>query len=84
MGVKIELYRDHFQNFKRYGIPKAQLVIADIPYNLAENAFASNPQYKKRIVIAGIHGATDINYEMAMELSKHLKSLAEMYLEAKE
>lgn len=40
MGVKIELYRDHFQNFKRYGIPKAQLVIADIPYNLAENAFA--------------------------------------------
>ena len=32
-------------------------------------------------VIAGIHGATDINYEMAMELSKHLKSLAEMYLE---
>ena len=22
-----ELYRDHFQNFKRYNIPKAQLVI---------------------------------------------------------
>ena len=42
------------------------------------------PNYHKRIVIAGIHGATDINYEMAMELSKHLKSLAEMYLEAKD
>lgn len=28
---KIELYRDNFQNYRRYGIPKAQLVIADIP-----------------------------------------------------
>ena len=47
MGVKIELYRDHFQNFKRYGIPKAQLVIADIPYNLGNNAYASNPMWYK-------------------------------------
>lgn len=29
----IELYNDHFQNYKVYQIPKAQLVIADIPYN---------------------------------------------------
>lgn len=28
---KIELYNDNFQNYKKYGIPKAQLVIADIP-----------------------------------------------------
>ena len=42
---KVELYNDHFQNFKRYNIPKAQLVIADIPYNLANNAYASNPQW---------------------------------------
>ena len=34
--IKMELYNDNFQNFKKYGIPKAQLVIADIPYNLAE------------------------------------------------
>lgn len=43
--MKIELYNDHFQNFKRYNIPKAQLVIADIPYNLGNNAYASNPQW---------------------------------------
>ena len=43
--VKMELYNDNFQNFKKYGIPKAQLVIADIPYNLAENAYASNPMW---------------------------------------
>ncbi len=28
--VKCELINDHHQNFKRYNIPKAQLVIADI------------------------------------------------------
>ena len=43
--VKMELYRDHFQNFKRYNIPRAQLVIADIPYNLGVNAYASNSQW---------------------------------------
>jgi len=39
------LYNDHFQNYKSYGIPKAQLVIADIPYNVGINAYGSNPQW---------------------------------------
>ena len=43
--IKCELYRDNFQNYKRYSIPKAQLVIADIPYNLGVNAYASNPMW---------------------------------------
>lgn len=43
--VKIELYNDHFENAKRYGIPHAQLIIADIPYNLGNNAYASNPSW---------------------------------------
>lgn len=43
--IKMELYHDHFQNFKRYNIPRAQLVIADIPYNLGKNAYASNNQW---------------------------------------
>lgn len=43
--MRTELYNDHFQNYKRYGIPKAQLVIADIPYNLGLNAYASNPEW---------------------------------------
>jgi len=41
--AKFQLINDHFQNYKGYGIPKAQLVIADIPYNLGKNAYASNP-----------------------------------------
>ena len=45
MAIKCELYHDNFQNYKRYNIPKAQLVIADIPYNLAENAYASSPEW---------------------------------------
>ena len=39
------IYRDHFQNYKSYAIPKAQLIIADIPYNLGNNAYASNPSW---------------------------------------
>jgi site-specific DNA-methyltransferase (adenine-specific) len=41
--IKIELYHDNFQNYKIYGIPKAQLVIADIPYNIGADAYGSNP-----------------------------------------
>lgn len=44
--VKCELYNDNFQNYKRYNIPrKAQLVVADIPYNIGANAFGSNPAW---------------------------------------
>lgn len=43
--IKMELYNDNFQNYKRYGIPKAQLVIADIPYNLGVNAYGSSPEW---------------------------------------
>lgn len=45
--VKVELYHDHFENAKTYQIPHAQLIIADIPYNLGINAYASNPQWYK-------------------------------------
>lgn len=41
----MQLYNDHFQNYKRYGIPKAQLIIADIPYNIGVNAYASSPSW---------------------------------------
>ena len=43
--VIVKLFNDHFQNFKTYQIPKAQLIIADIPYNLGNNAYASNPAW---------------------------------------
>lgn len=45
MSLKCELYHDNFQNFKCYNIPKAQLVIADIPYNIGNDAYASNPMW---------------------------------------
>jgi site-specific DNA-methyltransferase (adenine-specific) len=45
--MKAEIFNDHFQNFKKYGIQKAQLIIADIPYNLGNNAYASNPAWYK-------------------------------------
>ena len=45
--MKTELYNDNFQNYKRYNIPKAQLVIADIPYNVGTNFYGSNPEWYK-------------------------------------
>jgi len=41
----VTLYNDHFQNYKVYGIPKAQLVLTDIPYNVGSNAYGSNPSW---------------------------------------
>jgi site-specific DNA-methyltransferase (adenine-specific) len=43
--MKHLLINDHFQNFKSYQIPKAQLVLADIPYNTGINAYGSNPSW---------------------------------------
>lgn len=59
--IKCELYHDNFQNYKRYNIKKAQLVIADIPYNIGDNAFGSNPMW--------YNGGDNRNGE-----SKHAKS----------
>lgn len=42
---KIELFNDSFQNYKSYEIPKAQLIIADVPYQLDNKAYASNPEW---------------------------------------
>lgn len=43
--TKCEFYHDNFQNYKRYNIRRAQLVIADIPYNIGANAYGSNPMW---------------------------------------
>ena len=43
--IKCEMFNDNFQNFKRYNIPKAQLVIADIPYNVGTDFYGSNPMW---------------------------------------
>lgn len=44
-SLKCEIYRDSMQNFRRYGIPKAQLIIADVPYNVGSNFYGSSPQW---------------------------------------
>jgi site-specific DNA-methyltransferase (adenine-specific) len=44
---QIELFNDHFQNYKKYLNCKAQLIIADVPYNIGVNAYASNPAWYK-------------------------------------
>ena len=41
--LKCELYNDSMQSWKCYPIQKAQLIIADVPYNVGNNFYGSNP-----------------------------------------
>ena len=43
--IKCELYNDSIQSRKCYLIQKAQLIIADIPYNVGTNFYGSNPMW---------------------------------------
>lgn len=43
--IKCELYNDSMQGWKCYPIQKAQLIIADIPYNIGRNFYGSNPMW---------------------------------------
>lgn len=43
--IKCEIYRDSMQNYKKYAIPAAQLIIADVPYNVGNNFYGSNPMW---------------------------------------
>lgn len=43
--LKCELYNDSMQGWKGYPIQKAQLIIADIPYNIGNNFYGSNPMW---------------------------------------
>ena len=45
MNRKCEIYRHSMQNYKKYGIPRAQLVIADVLYNVGSNFYGSSPQW---------------------------------------
>lgn len=45
--MKCELYNDSMQNWKKYPIQKAQLIIADVPYNIGNNFYGSNPMWYK-------------------------------------
>ena len=43
--MKCELYNDSMQSWKCYPIQKAQLIIADVPYNVGNNFYGSNPSW---------------------------------------
>lgn len=45
MHNRVGLFNSHFQNFKQFGVPKAQLILTDIPYNIGKNAYGSNPMW---------------------------------------
>lgn len=46
--LKCELYNDSMQGWKCYPIQKAQLIIADVPYNVGTNFYGSNPMWYEK------------------------------------
>lgn len=48
--IKCELYNDSMQSWKCYPIQKAQLIIADVPYNVGTNfyGFEINKEFYRR------------------------------------
>lgn len=45
--IKCEIWNDSMQNWKNKPIQKAQLIIADVPYNVGTNFYGSNPMWYK-------------------------------------
>lgn len=45
--IKCEIWNDSMQNWKSKPIQKAQLIIADVPYNVGTNFYGSNPVWYK-------------------------------------
>lgn len=45
MNNRVGLFNGTMQDYKRTGIPKAQLILTDIPYGLGANAYGSNPMW---------------------------------------
>lgn len=45
MNNRIGLFNSSMQDYKRFGIPKAQLILTDIPYSLGDAAYGSNPSW---------------------------------------
>jgi site-specific DNA-methyltransferase (adenine-specific) len=57
--LKCDIYRDSMQNYKKYAIPPAQLIIADVPYNVGNNFYGSNPMW----YVGGIIRTVKVNLQ---------------------
>lgn len=68
--IKCEIYRDSMQNYKKYAIPPAQLIIADVPYNVGNNFYGSNPMW--------YNGGDNKNDEMLTFPAEHQMSIFDM------
>jgi len=56
-ALKCELYNDNMQSWKCYPIQKAQLIIADVPYNIGTDFYGSNPMW----YVGGIIATAKVN-----------------------
>ncbi|MEE3307871.1 hypothetical protein [Sharpea azabuensis] len=69
--IKCEIYRDSMQNYKKYAIPPAQLIIADVPYNIGNNFYGSNPMW----YVGGTTKMVSLNLQRNLHLIQTLISI---------
>ena len=72
MKLKCELYNDSMQSWKCYPIQKAQLIIADVPYNVGNNFYGSNPMW---YIGGGITKTEKVNWQGKLHLQVILISI---------
>ena len=61
--VRCEIFHDNFENSRSYNIPRAQMIIADIPYNISSDFHASRPDWYKDGKIE--NGESDLAHKAA-------------------
>ena len=64
------LIRDHFENAKQYQIPRADLIICDLPYELGSKMYASNPSWYIGVRYRMAEGHGTLNYNRFLGYTK--------------
>ena len=70
---RIALYNDSFQNWKSHDVPKAQLILTDIPYQLGNNMYGSNPMWYK----GGTIQMVKVNMQGQLHLTQTQRQVSE-------
>lgn len=80
LNNRVGLFNSSSQDFKRYGIPKAQLILTDVPYNLSNNMYASNPVWYQNG--ANENGESELAGETAFTTDANFKPAEMMHFAA--
>lgn len=80
MNNRVGLFHGTMQDYKRTGIPKAQLILTDVPYNLSTNMYGSNPIWYQNG--SNENGESELAGESAFPTDENFKPAEMMHFAA--